>query len=55
MKLEQNDKSLLFSYTELPDVFFTEYLSHLSSDCIKIYLYLIFLSKYSKDIKINDL
>lgn len=55
MKLEQNDKSLLFSYTQIPDVFFTEYLSHLSSDCIKIYLYIIFLSKYSKDIKLNDL
>ena len=55
MKLEQNDKSLLFSYTQIPDVFFTEYLSQLSSDCIKIYLYLIFLSKYSKDIKLNDL
>ena len=55
MKLEQNDKSLLFSYTYLPDIFFTEYLSHLSSDCIKIYLYLMFLSKYSKDIKLNDL
>lgn len=55
MKLEQNDKSLLFSYTQLPDIFFTEYLSQLSSNCIKIYLYLIFLSKYSKDIKLNDL
>ena len=41
MKLEQNDKSMLFSNTQLPDVFFTEYLSQLSSDCVKIYLYLI--------------
>lgn len=55
MKLEQNDKPLLFSYTELPDIFFTEYLSQLSGDSIKVYLYLIFLSKYGKDIKINDL
>ena len=55
MKLEQNDKSLLFSYTELPDIFFTEYLSQLSGDSLKLYLYLIFLSKYNKDIKINDL
>lgn len=55
MKLEQNDKSLLFSHTQLPDIFFTEYLSQLSSDCIKVYLYLLFLSKYSKDIKLNDL
>ena len=55
MKLEQNDKSLLFSYTQLPDIFFTEYLSQLSGDCIKVYLYILFLSKYSKDIKLNDL
>lgn len=55
MKLEQNDKSLIFSYTQLPDIFFTEYLSQLSGDCIKVYLYILFLSKYSKDIKLNDL
>ena len=55
MKLEQNDKSMLFSTTEIPDVFFTEYLSAASGDFIKVYLYLLFLSKYDKDIKINDL
>ena len=40
MKLEQNDLPMLFSSTELPDVFFTEYLSQASGDYIKIYLYL---------------
>ncbi|MBQ3407855.1 MAG: DnaD domain protein [Clostridia bacterium] len=55
MKLEQNDLSLLFSTTNLPDVFFTEYLSQLNGDCIKIYLYMLFLAKYSKEIKLNDL
>ncbi len=55
MKLEQNDKSILFSYTELPDIFFTEYLSQAKGDYIKVYLYLVFLSKYNKEIKINDL
>jgi len=55
MKLEQNDKSMLFSNTEIPDVFFTEYLSQANGDFVKVYLYLIFLSKYDKDIKINDL
>lgn len=55
MKLEQNDLPMLFSSTELPDVFFTEYLSQASGDYIKIYLYIVFLSKYGKDIKINDL
>lgn len=55
MKLEQNDLSMLFSYTNLPDIFITEYLSEASGDFIKVYLYILFLSKYNKDIKINDL
>ena len=36
-------------------MFFTEYLSQASGDYIKIYLYIVFLSKYGKDVKINDL
>lgn len=55
MKLEQNDKQLLFSETIIPDIFFAEHLSNIPGDYLKIYLYLIFLSKYKKDIKINDL
>ncbi len=55
MKLEQNEKQLLFSETIIPDIFFAEHLSQIPSDYLKIYLYLIFLSKYKKDIKINDL
>lgn len=55
MKLEQNDKPLLFSETIIPDIFFSEYLSALPGDYLKIYLYIIFLSKYGKDIKLNDL
>lgn len=30
MKLEQNDLSMIFSTTEISDVFFTEYLSQTS-------------------------
>ena len=55
MKLEQNDKQLLFSNTQIPDIFFTDYLSEIPGDYLKIYLYLVFLSKYKKDIKVNDL
>ena len=55
MKLSQNEKSLLFSSTEIPDIFFTEYLPEASSDSIKVYLYMLFLSKYNKEIKINYL
>ncbi len=43
MKLDYKDKSILFSHTEIPDVFFfTEYLSSASGDFIKIYLCLVF-------------
>ncbi|MBR2240649.1 MAG: DnaD domain protein [Clostridia bacterium] len=55
MKLEQNDAPFIFSSTSLPDVFFTEYLSYADGNYIKIYLYLVFLAKYGKDIKVNDL
>lgn len=55
MKLEQNDEASLFSTTKLPDIFFSEYLSQSSGDYIKVYLYILFLSKYNKDIKLNDL
>lgn len=55
MKLEQSDLSLLFSSTSMPDIFFTEYLSQMSGDCLKVYLYMTFLAKYNKDIKLNDL
>ena len=55
MKLEQADISSLFSNTEVPDIFFTEYLSEANGDFIKVYLYMLFLSKYDKDIKVNDL
>ena len=55
MKLEQNEKPLLFSETMIPDIFFSEHLSELPGDYLKIYLYMIFLSKYGKDIKLTDL
>ena len=55
MKLDQVDSSLLFSNTTIPDTFFTEYFSQASGDCIKVYLYMFFLAKYGKEIRINDL
>ena len=55
MKLEQNEKPLLFSETCIPDIFFSEHLSEIPGEYLKIYLYIIFLSKYGKDIKLNDL
>ena len=55
MKLEKKDKSLLFSSTEIPDVFFTEYLPLANGDYVKVYIYLLFLSNYDKEANINEL
>ena len=55
MKLENTEILPLFSKTEIPDIFFSEYLSQANGDFIKVYLYLLFLSKYDKDVKLNDL
>lgn len=55
MKLEQNDISMLFSVTQIPDLFFTEYLTQSSGEFIKVYLYIVFLSKHNKDVKVNDM
>ena len=55
MKLEQKDTSFIFSTTQIPDIFFTEYLPCTNGDFIKVYLYMVFLSKYNKDIKVNGL
>jgi len=55
MKLEQPEVPLLFSETVVPDIFFAEYLSQMPANSVKVYLYMIFLSKYHKDIKLNDM
>ena len=44
MKLEQNEKRMLFNMTEIPDIFFSEYLTNIPGDYLKIYLYISFLS-----------
>ena len=55
MKLEQNDKSIMFSTTEIPDIFLSNNIGSVPGDYLKIYLYLVYLSKYNMDININDL
>ena len=55
MKLEKSEKNIIFNTTEVPDIFFSEYLSGMPGDYIKLYLYLLFISKYSKEVKVNDL
>lgn len=55
MKLEAKEKSVLFSSTEIPDIFFTEYMQQANGDFIKVYFYMVFLSNHKDDININDL
>ena len=55
MRLEKQEEPLIFSKTSIPDVFFTEYFSEATGNSVKVYLYLLFLSKYNKDINLNDL
>ena len=55
MKLIPSDKSFLFASTEIPDIFFTEYLPETKSEFVKVYFYVLFLSKHNSEIKINDL
>lgn len=55
MKLEQNDKSIMFSTTEIPDIFLSNNIGRMPGDYLKIYLYLVYLSKYNMEININDL
>ena len=54
MKLTQSDLPLLFSETIIPDIFFAEYLSQMPATSVKVYLYIIFLSKYDKDKKLKE-
>ena len=55
MKLDRGDKSLLFSCTEIPDVFFTEHMPSMDGNYLKVYLYILFLSKHNNNVQITDL
>ena len=54
MKFEQN-LSMLFSDLNIPEVFVTEHLCVASGDYVKIYIYCMFLCKYSSEISALDL
>ncbi len=42
-------KSILYSDTQVPDIFITEYMPLLDCNNVKVYLYCLFLSKYGKN------
>lgn len=55
MKFEKDERSELFEKTEIPDVFFTEYIAEANPIAVKVYIYLLYYTKYNKDISLNDL
>jgi len=50
MKLEQDNKSMLFSETNISDIFFADYLPIANGDFVKVYLYLLYLAKLNHEI-----
>jgi len=48
-------KSILYSDTLLPDIFISEYMPSMSPDCLKVYIYCLFLSKYNKKASAEEL
>jgi len=51
----ETNLSMLYSDTQVPDVFITEYLPSLESDFVKVYLYCLFLGKRNKQASPDDL
>jgi len=48
-------KSILFSDTQIPDMFLSEYMPDAEGDYVKVYLYCLFLSKHQKQVPVGDL
>jgi DnaD/phage-associated family protein len=44
----ESNMSILYSDTQVPDVFITEYMPSMESDFVKVYIYCVFLAKRSK-------
>lgn len=55
MKIDNTSNSMLFKHTEIPDIFFTEYFDEAPSDAIKVYMYILFYSKYSNDLSLKSI
>jgi DnaD/phage-associated family protein len=50
----QISNDMLFSDTLVPDVFICDIMPSLPSDCVKVYIYGLYLCKYNKNISLDD-
>lgn len=50
----QLSNDMLFSDTPVPDVFIYDIMPALPSDCVKVYIYGLYLCKYNKNISLED-
>ncbi len=48
-------KSFLFSDTQVPDIFLSEYMPSMDSNFVKVYLHCLFLSKHNKPISMKEI
>ena len=48
-------KDILLSDTLVPDIFLSDIMPRIPSDAVKVYLHCIFLSKYNKEARPEDL
>lgn len=51
----ESNMSILYSDTQLPDIFVTEYMPSMDCDIVKIYIYCLFMSKHGKQATAEDL
>ena len=55
MKIEKPAYNPLFGMTPVSDLFFTRYLPVMDAECVKIYLYILYLSSKGENILPEDL
>lgn len=51
----ESNMSILYSDTQVPDIFITEYMPSMDSDMVKIYLYCLFMGKHGKQATADDI
>lgn len=55
MLIEKKDDSLIFTETNISDIFITKYLQNAPGDAVKLYIYLLFQSKFSNNISLKNI